>query len=108
MRSPNKWGRDVVSARPRGTESLNSRRAEHHTEQGSGAPLVRAVPSEPPTKEDPMTTKTTPTIVRDAGREHPLQAALAELDRSIAEEQEFDVARRRTLESEPVASERGA
>ena len=55
-----------------------------------------------------MSTKPTPAIVRDAGREHPLQAALAELDRSIAEEQEFDVARRRTLESEPVASERGA
>ena len=45
-----------------------------------------------------MSTKPTPAIVRDAGREHPLQAALAALDRSIAEEQKFDAARRRTLD----------
>ena len=52
-----------------------------------------------------MSTKPTPAIVRDADREHPLQAALAALDRSIAEEQRFDASRRRTLDrGEPAAS----
>ena len=51
-----------------------------------------------------MSKKPTPAI--DADREHPVQAALAALDRSIAEEQEFDAARRRTLDrGEPAARE---
>ena len=56
-----------------------------------------------------MSTKQTQAIVRDANRKQPVQAALAALDQSIAEEQEFDAARRRALDrGEPVAPERGA
>ena len=56
-----------------------------------------------------MSTKPTPAIVRDANGEHPLQTALAAHDQTIAEEQDFDAARRRALDrGEPVASERGA
>jgi hypothetical protein len=58
-----------------------------------------------------MSTKPTLAIVRDAEREHPLQAALAALDRSIAEEQEFDAARAGYLAPRPRAintTERGA
>jgi hypothetical protein len=40
-----------------------------------------------------MSMKPTPAVVRDASSEQPLQAALAALDQTIAEEQEFDAAR---------------
>src|SRR5947208_4834595 len=43
---------------PRGTESLDPRRARHPNDRGSGVFLVRAEPSEPPTKEEPMTDPT--------------------------------------------------
>ena len=53
-----------------------------------------------------MSKKPTPAVVRDANCEHPLQAALAALDQTIAKEQEFDAARRCALDrGEPVASE---
>ena len=56
-----------------------------------------------------MCTKPTPAIVRDADRERPSQAALAALDRSIAEEQDFDAAPRRTLDrGEPAPARRPA
>jgi hypothetical protein len=92
--------------RPRGAEERKSTARRQRYQPGKRRLLARSPSWSLQRQEDPMSRKPTTPIVRDANREQPLQAALAALDRSVAEEQKFDAARRRTLDrGEPAARE---